>query len=278
MDDMLLSGLNDEWSDVRSVLARAGLTSKEWNFAAGRLHALGREGVINRTKALAGHWLFKKTPDETALVIEPKEPKVLEHDGLPAWARPPVWQPADGPIEGVWSGKPRGHRCYWSCRWADLVQRPEDIGYHLDSMSNAQLYYELRDVADRGDFEASQLLPSLGPEEPAGNPKLWQRARQILQRARNSYEEFVAPWWLSAMIKGLHWRPGWEFIAPWPARLSRNLGGQWSYIEPEFPGRNVEGGRVTILSAEREFGGVSAAELREARVSLHQAMIESWKG
>lgn len=257
--DVLIQALRSDFEDVGVILKRLNLEQSTWNEVASDLHALYKLGKLLRKQDGTGQWMF---------AVEGEDKPAPVQDEFPAWAKIPEWGPADGPIRNVFSGKPAGHRCLWSCRWAGWKERPEDLGYSLEEMSNAEIHFELRDVGARGDADAASLALDYPAEEgPTG--KLREKAVAILRQARAGYLEYTAPWALGPRVRSLRWRAGWEVILPWPERLAPGRGRTgWVYLK-------ADGSHVELSTAER-IREISMAEKRIARRAVLDAQSKGW--
>jgi len=132
----------------------------------------------------------------------------------------PAWSEGDGPIPYVFDDKPPGSQCAWACRWGvgneEMTSKntgsvePQDW-IIMENMTNAQLYYELRDVANReGPFmyQAKALVVETKTLEEMNVPEVV----KLLHKARAGYPSYLAPWNLPARERIMRpiYRPGWD--------------------------------------------------------------------
>lgn len=138
---------------------------------------------------------------------------------VPFWE----WRPGKGPYPEVFADQKPGQRCKWTCLWVDSRCRPlspEAQGYVLEHMAPEQIYFELRDVAERQgpyQLEAARLF---GEWNAKGQDEAIGRARVLLQKARPHYVEALAPWDMASgpLIRRRQYRRGWR---------PEGVGGAW---------------------------------------------------
>jgi hypothetical protein len=119
------------------------------------------------------------------------------------------WKASDGPAPGVWSSKPEGSRCLWTCFWStDSGLLMPDRLVTLDELTLEQAKAELADLAAQKrsySFLAHQLHEALTNGRPWPNYD----CDQLLRSARLLLPEYVAPWEPPKHIYVMSLRPGW---------------------------------------------------------------------
>jgi len=261
-DKTILDALRGhETTDV--IRARLGMPAGERNELASVLHTLARAGQCLRKQG-GGDWTFAALDSEKFTTVTEEE--------YPSWARRPVWVASDGPFQDVWANKPPGHRCLFSCQWAGLKSANET--HPLEDAPRGQWYFELADLAARGNAEAGAIVLEVEPRDAALSWARWEkRAYDCLLEARRRYPEtanYVAPWALTPRIKRLRWRPGYEVILPCDQRLAPRHGdGVWLFLSPEHP-------TGIALSQPEPIGGPSDAEERFADKAVAEATALVW--
>lgn len=141
--------------------------------------------------------------------LTPRYPRVL--DFLPPW------EEGDGPAQYVYSNRPLGARCAWSCNWTLPEGRlSADDMQPLETATPAQLLAELADLVHggRATNRARDAFARL-QDKPNGRFENDQ-VRLVLAEARPSYSDFVAAWLpFTGRTGGVRvvrrrLRPGWE--------------------------------------------------------------------
>lgn len=139
------------------------------------------------------------------------------------------WKAGDGPVPGVFDGKPAGSRCLWGCAWATKkgVIRPGENGWMItDFMSAPELYFEARDVLARGERGANpHAFDGLQAEyyDCKGNPEEGGGLFCWLKDLRPRYPEYCAPFSLPPLdgwgrVVWVRERPGWKLPEPYHGR------------------------------------------------------------
>jgi len=107
------------------------------------------------------------------------------------------WTPDDGPAEGVFSARPKGHQSLSSCMWATRsygLLSPERFA-PLDTLSTGQIVAEASDVVQRARGDFARMLGPLVLDYVLGdvpNPAVWlDQITRILAEARLVYPEFT---------------------------------------------------------------------------------------
>ena len=139
------------------------------------------------------------------------------------------WEKHHGPSEGIFTDRPRGHRCLWSCVWSTSKGSiSPNTWMPLETLLSQQIIYEALDVIARTplDFRvATKLTPLLmgylfGDELlPAG---AWlERIKTELHFLRDGYPQFSCSWDPIDQERLIHViaRPGWNTVSDFPRRV-----------------------------------------------------------
>jgi hypothetical protein len=135
------------------------------------------------------------------------------------------WDRSCGPVPGVWTKKPAGARCLWSCAWSRSggVIHPDRL-LPLEFMTSDYLCWELADIAIRADVfgaKAAELSIRYFAGIETTSSLSWSReARALLGKIRHGYKDYIWPFLPPSLSGGVGGggrlmnaniqRPGWE--------------------------------------------------------------------
>ena len=165
---------------------------------------------------------------ELPLLFQKRRDEIIELTG---------WKKGDGLCPLHFQDRPAGSQCTWSAVWhgASGDLRPGDY-FPLDTMTAQELLLEAMDLCNQNIKYSvmkpdpvvirREILPFV-EKHFAGDVFSPELLKRKLQKLRESYSTYVAPWDLTGGFLGVMFRPGWGTAeAVQEAKQSRPISGR----------------------------------------------------